>query len=25
LIVWNHYTNLGGMRHEIPGQMKLEI
>jgi hypothetical protein len=25
LIVWNHYTNLGGMRHEIPGQMKLEV
>lgn len=24
-IVWNHYTNLGGSRKEVPGQIELEI
>jgi len=24
-IVWNHYTNLGGSRKEVPGQIKMEI
>jgi len=24
-IVWNHYTNLGGSRKEVPGQLKLEL
>lgn len=24
-IVWNHYTNLGGKRYEIPGQLKLDV
>jgi hypothetical protein len=25
VIVWNHYTNLGGRKREIPGQLKLEV
>ena len=24
-IVWNHYTNLGGKKQEIPGQLKMEF
>lgn len=24
-IVWNHYTNLGGRKNEIPGQLKMEV
>jgi len=25
VIVWNHYTNLGGKYKQVPGQMKLEV
>jgi hypothetical protein len=25
VIVWNHYTNLGGCKIEVPGQMKMDV
>ena len=25
IIVWNHYTNLGGKKVEVPGQLKMDV